>query len=76
MELKEGMILDYNTSDSIDPITGRVYGKRVEKVLVEDIKGNRVTLYNYSTGKRERYDKSQLAVWVRFGIYKITNEKG
>lgn len=74
MEIKEGMVLDYNTCDAFDPIYGTEYNKHVEKVLIVQIKNENVKLYNLTTGHHFKLEMHKLKMYVKAGIYTLTNE--
>lgn len=74
MELKEGMVLNYNTCDAFDPIYGTEYNKHVEKMVIVK-SGKFIELYNLTKGYKHKVEKEMMLKYIKAGIYTITNEK-
>lgn len=74
MNLKEGIVLNYNTCESIDPVYLVEYGKHTEKVLVVEVKGDYIKLYNLTSGRVEKVEKKLMEIYIRHKLYEVTNE--
>ena len=86
MKIEEGMILLQETSDKIlMDLRGNTksIGTHIEHWLVRDIRPNKITLYNLSTGHLWKLDNERLALMLkgnkRLGIkpmFTISEERG
>lgn len=73
--LTEGMVLNLHTSDSIDPITGHETNPHIEKEVVLEVKKDFVILYSLTWQKRSKIEKRFMDLYIKRGIYEITDEK-
>lgn len=70
-----GMVLNLHTSDSIDPITRRETNPHIEKELVLEVKKDFVILYSLTWQKQSKIEKRFMDLYLKRGIYEITDEK-
>lgn len=85
-ELIEGMILEQDTSDSIEmDLNGNTkeVNPHVEHWLVKDVTSNQYILYNLDTQRTWKVKKSDMSLWLRgnksFGIkpmFRVSKEVG
>ena len=73
--LTDGMVLNLHTSDSIDPITRRETNPHIEKELVLEVKKDFVILYSLTWQKQIKIEKRFMDLYLKRGIYEITDEK-
>lgn len=73
--LSEGMVLNLHTSDSIDPITRRETNPHIEKEMVLEVKKDFVILYSLTWQKQSKIEKRFMDLYLKRGIYEITDEK-
>jgi hypothetical protein len=74
-KLTEGMVLNYNTCDSIDPITCHEYGRHTEKEVVLEVKTDFIVLFNLTYQKEHKVIKRNMDFFLKRGLYEITDEK-
>lgn len=74
-KLTEGMVLNLHTSDSIDPITRRETNPHIEKEVVLEIKRDFIILYSLTWQKKTKIEKRFMDLYLKRGIYEITDEK-
>ena len=74
-KLTEGMVLNYNTCESIDPITCQEFGKHTEKEVVLEIKKGVITLHNLTHGYEHKVKSETMDFFIKRKLYEITDEK-
>lgn len=74
-KLIDGMVLNLHTSDSIDPITRRETNPHIEKEVVLEVKKDFVILYSLTWQKQAKIEKRFMDLYLKRGIYEITDEK-
>ena len=73
--LAEGMVLNLHTSDSVDPITRHETNPHIEKEVVLEVKKDFVILYSLTWQKQAKIEKRFMDLYLKGGIYEITDEK-
>lgn len=73
--LTEGMVINLRTSDSVDPITRRETNPHIEKEVVLEVKRDSIVLFNLENQRESKVEKGRMDLYLRRGIYEITDEK-
>ena len=78
-EIKEGMILYYYTCDDIElDLDGntREVNCKIEHYLVQDIRKEKVMLYNLDNARVWNIEKNILSTFLYLGKMKVSQEEG
>lgn len=73
--LIDGMVLNLHTSDSIDPITRHETNPHIEKEVVLEVKKDIIIIFNLEHQYKSKVKKDTMDLYLKRGIYEITDEK-